>query len=162
MVKTILQRLRLSRRTIKFVQTLVQHHLRPGQMSQGTEIPTARAIYRFFRNVGDTAVDTIYLNLSDYLSARGPLLKQSEWTNYAGMVSHTLETGVSNKQASRPKNLLDGNQLMTALELKPGPTIGRLLEGIREAQAASGIVTEQEALQVAKDLLAVNPETSNA
>ena len=162
MVKTILQRLRLSRRTIKFVQTLVHHHLRPGQMSQGTQIPTARAIYRFFRNVGDAAVDTIYLNLSDYLSARGPLLKQSEWTNYAGMVSHTLETGVYNKQASRPKTLLDGNQLMTALELKPGPTIGRLLEGIREAQAASGIVTEQEALQVAKDLLAVNPETSNA
>ena len=68
----ILGRLRLGGRGIELVATMIEHHLRPSQMAQRGEMPTARAVYRYFRDLGDAAIDTLYLNLADYLAARGP------------------------------------------------------------------------------------------
>jgi hypothetical protein len=42
---------------------------------------------------------------------------------------------------------------MEAFSLKPGPRIGRLLEALREAQAAGEVATREEALAWAANLL---------
>ena len=36
------------------------------------QLPTGRAIYRYFRDVGDAGIDTLYLSLADHLATRGP------------------------------------------------------------------------------------------
>ena len=47
-----LRALRISARGIRSVSAMVDAHLRPTQMSQELELPSQRAIYRFFRDSG--------------------------------------------------------------------------------------------------------------
>ena len=93
-----LGRLRLSRRGREMVATQVEHHLRPSQLSQKGEMPTQRAVYRFFRSLGDTAIDTLYLSLADYLAARGPEIEREEWKSYTKVIRHALETGLHQEE----------------------------------------------------------------
>ena len=74
----ILERLRFSTKEIKLVSSIVKYHMRPTQMSQET-MPTGRAIYRYFRDVGDAGIDTLYLSLADHLATRGPDLILPNW-----------------------------------------------------------------------------------
>ena len=151
MAGAALQRLRLSRRGAQMIELMVELHLRPGQMRHGSDLPTAHAVYRFFRRAGDVAIDTLYLNLADYLAARGQYLEREEWADYAGAVRHIMETGQHQEETTVLPKLLDGRDLMRALSLEPGPQVGKLLETVREAWAAGEIVTKEEALALARD-----------
>lgn len=52
-----------------------------------------------------------------------------------------------------PAPLINGEMLMKALDLSPGPVVGYILEAIREAQVAGDIHTPQEATSLGKTLL---------
>jgi tRNA nucleotidyltransferase/poly(A) polymerase len=88
--------------------------------SQGME-SSPRYVYRFYRDTGE--------------SAAGQVLRLR--------YEHSSEV-------ITPPRLLDGSELIRALELQPGPLVGDLLEGIREAQAAGEIVNREEALAWAR------------
>ena len=49
-----------------------------------------------------------------------------------------------------PQLLVDGNDLMRELSLKPGKKIGDLLEAVREAQAVGEVSTKEQALALAR------------
>ena len=122
-------------------------------------MPSRRAIYRYFRDAGDAAIDTIYLALADYLAARGPELDATAWANHAAMLTYVLQTGanqISNRPAAGPPRLLNGNDLMRNFGLAPGPQIGRLLAELAEAQAVGEITTAEAALERAAVLLAAD------
>ena len=154
MARVALSRLRLSRRGIELVEKMIELHLRPGQMSQRLELPTTRAVYRFFRRAGDSAIDVVYLNLADYLAARGPYLEREEWSAYVATVRYALETGLSQEETATMPKLLDGHDLMNVLNIGPGPRVGELLEALREARAAGEITNGEEALALARRRLA--------
>lgn len=146
MSKEVLGRLRLSSRGKQMIGGIVEHHLRPTQMSQGGEMPTHRAVHRYFRDVGDVAIDTLYLSLADHLAARGPGLDLQAWERHAGMVSHILEVGTKEQSPQQMPRLIDGHDLMREFELSPGPRIGALLEEIRDAQVTGELRTREDAL----------------
>ncbi|MBM3949648.1 MAG: HD domain-containing protein [SAR202 cluster bacterium] len=150
----MLKRLRLSRRGVELVSVMVEHHLRPSQMAQVGEMPTRRAVYRYFRDVGDAAVDTLYLNMADYLAARGPSLELRDWQRHCGVIEHVLKTGLVARSEEREHKLLDGHTVMTAFGLPPGPHVGTLLEMVHEAQAAGEVTTTEEAMELVKATLA--------
>jgi hypothetical protein len=52
--------------------------------------------------------------------------------------------------------MINGNKLMAALKLSPGPQVGYLLEAIREAQINHEIHDQQEAISLARRLLQEN------
>ena len=138
--------MRLSSRGKQMIGGIVEHHLRPTQMSQGGEMPTHRAVHRYFRDVGDVAIDTLYLSLADHLAARGPGLDLQAWERHAGMVSHILEVGTKEQSPQQMPRLIDGHDLMREFELSPGPRIGALLEEIRDAQVTGELRTREDAL----------------
>jgi poly(A) polymerase len=144
-----LSQLRLSARGIAMVSKMVEQHLRPAQMQHEAELPTSRAIYRYFRNLGDVAIDTLYLALADYLAAKGPELMPDQWGEHAKMIAHILETGTRQVTTVTVERLVTGHDLMQELGLAPGPHIGRLLETIDEARAAGEVITREEALALA-------------
>ena len=149
-----LRHLRLSARGIRLTAQMVRHHLRPaGMMREGGQWPTNRAIYRYFRELGAAAVDTLYLCLADYLAARGPELAHPQWLAHARMVGHILDTGAREPVAPRTPRLLTGHDIMQRLQLPPGPAVGRLLEAVDEARAAGEIETQEQALTLAAQLL---------
>ncbi len=142
--------LRVSNRITDLVADMVLHHLRPSQLRDGSAMPSPRAIFRFYRDVGDAAVDTLYLAMADVLAARGPDLSPERWANYARMIAAVLESGAEqpgNRNGNPP--LINGHDLMDALNLPPGPRIGSLLARLREAEAVGEISSREDAMELA-------------
>lgn len=152
--REILTRLRFSARERDMVERMVEHHLRPGQM--GEEMPSHRAIYRYFRDTGDVGIDTIFLNLADHLATRGPALELEEWREHAQKLAYVIEERLRQESIVAPPKLIDGHDLIHIFGMKPGPRIGELLEAVREAQAAGDVANREEALSLIERLLSVN------
>jgi poly(A) polymerase len=145
MAAELMGRLRLSNREIKMVQLMTEHHMRPGFLV-GDEMPTRRAVYRYFRDTADVGIDTLFLGLADHLAARGPTLDPDEWRKNTETMQYMLSKNFEEQATVAPPKLLDGHVLVEKLGLTPGPKIGELLEAVREAQAAGEIDTAEEAL----------------
>jgi poly(A) polymerase len=146
----ILKRLRLSGRGTELVRLMVHHHLRPSQMASKGELPSDRAVYRYFRDVGDAAIDTLYLNMADYLAARGPLLGAEEWTEHCRVINHILQEHLEGKAPDSLPKLISGHDIMKSFSMDPGPGVGRLLSLVDEAQGSGDITTREEALELVK------------
>ena len=146
MTAAIAERLRLSGRSSRLLSAMVRHHLRPGQLGNDGALPTGRAMYRYFRDVGDAAIDTIYLNLADYLAARGPLLERGEWARACEVASALLAWRLESDSEKPFPRLLSGHDVMDGFDLSPSPLVGRMLEIVAEAAASGEIETKEDAL----------------
>lgn len=145
----ILKRLRFTGQEIAFVETLVTHHLRPSQMSD-EGMPSSRAVYRFFRDTGTVGIAVLFFAMADYLACRGPLFTMGEWRFACQLTDFILREHERQESIVAPSQLIDGHELMRALGLEPGRTVGILLEAIKEAHAAGLIHSEADALQLAR------------
>lgn len=148
----ILERLRFSAKEIRLVETMVKHHLRPVQMSHG-ELPSHRAIYRYFRDTDDASIDTLFLSLADHLATRGPKLIPAHWRGHTRIVEYVLDQRFNKETLVVPPKLVDGHDLISVFGMRPGPRIGELLEIVREAQASGELTTREEILSFIRDHL---------
>jgi len=111
-------------------------------------------IHRFWRKVGDAGIDICILNMAEYLSQLGVEFEQNAWLNVIERVRILLEAYYERyEQLIEPPILLNGEQLMKALDLKPGPIIGKLLDAIREAQVVGAVNSPEEALVFVRNQL---------
>ena len=154
---SILERLRFTTKEIKLVETMVRYHLRPMQMSH-TELPSRRAIYRYFRDTGEAGIDILFLGLADHLATRGPQLELAQWRGHAQMTSYILDQYFEQESLVAPPKLIDGHDIINIFGLSPGPKIGELLEAVREAQASGELTTRQEALSYIQKQLSSKAE----
>ena len=143
-----LRELRISARGIRCVSTMVKAHLRPVQMSQELELPSKRAIYRFFRDLEESAYSVLYLSLADYLAARGPILEMEDWLRHVDLVNYVVEESRAESTAASEGRLalLTGHDLIEVFGLEPGPIFRMLLDGLEEARAALEVNSREEAL----------------
>ncbi len=145
-----LHALRFSRDEIDRVWVIVGQHLRPLHLARSERV-TRRAIYRYYRATGCGGVDVALLSLADHLATWGPNLEARHWTRRLEvaeiLLTHFFERY---EETVAPPPLLTGHDLMAELGLDPGPEVGRLLEALREAQAAGEIATRDEALALAR------------
>ncbi len=146
----ILERLRFTSKEKNLVTNMVKYHLRPTQMGQP---PTHRAIYRYFRDLGSEAIDTLYLSLADHLATRGPGLILANWRQHADIVRFVLEEHFKQEKIIKPSKLIDGNDIMEVFKMKPGPQVGELLEKVREAHATGELTTREQALDYIHNVL---------
>jgi poly(A) polymerase len=152
MAVDIMERLRFSRREIELVSTMIGHHLHPVQMaSEGW--PTSRAVYRYFRDTDEAAMDILLLAMADYLACVGPLVTIKGWKQQCKLMSYII--GEHNRQLEKilPDKIVSGHDLMHSLGLPEGPLIGQLITVINEAQASGEISNKNEALALAKEEL---------
>ena len=140
----IMRRLRFSARETRFVSTLVAEHLRPVQLAQIGEIPTRRALYRFYNDLGDATPAVLFLSLADAAAARGPAMTPEAWAQQAAYMNSLVVRSLEDDAIVNPPRLLTGHDIMSLLGIEEGPLVGRLLATLREAQAA-GEVTDAEA-----------------
>ena len=148
----------LSNDEIERIHRIILHHMRfhffSGRMEGQQREPSRRAIYRFFRDAGEAGVDLVLLGLADLRGTYGLTLPQEIWTAALDIARILLENYWEKREETvAPPRLVDGNDLMQELSLKPGRTIGQLLESIREGQATGKIATRDEALEFAKQQL---------
>ena len=149
----IMERLRFSGKEVRLVEIMVRYHLRPGQMSHD-ELPSSRAIYRYFRDTGEAGIDVLFLSLADHLATRGPRLIMARWQEHAQMVEYVLAQRFQEGGLVVPPKLIDGHDLINVFGMSPGPKVGQLLEAVSEAQAVGELTTRQEALAYIREKLA--------
>ena len=155
MAVKLMERLRFSNREIRMVQVMVEHHLRPGYLV-AEDMPSRRAIYRYFRDTAEVGIDTLFLGLADHLAARGPMLDLGEWQKHTDTTQYMLFKWFQEQVTVVPPKLIDGHTLIDEFGLTPGPQIGQLLEKVREAQAAGEVETKEEALELVSRSLGRN------
>jgi poly(A) polymerase len=150
--RDILRRLRFSTREVAAVETIIGAHLRPAQLAEGE--PTGRAVYRSCRDTGSEGLATLLLSLADHRAARGPARIPAEWQGHLALTRRMIVAAYQTPPAQvSPSRLVTGRDLMTALSIPAGPRVGRVLEEIREAQAAGEIGTREEAIALARQVL---------
>jgi poly(A) polymerase len=139
----VMRRYRFSSKEVRFVSLLVAEHLRPVQLAQVGEAPTRRALYRFYRALGDGVPGVLVLALADAAASRGPAMTPGGWQRHVAYMNSLLVRSNHEEGIVDQAQLLDGNDIMKGLGIPAGPMIGKLLEALREAQAA-GEVTDVE------------------
>jgi putative nucleotidyltransferase with HDIG domain len=148
------QSLHLSNLEVNRLATIVRNHLRPILLAQSDQLPSRKAIYRFFRDSGPAGVDICLLALADVLGTHGASLSSDVWTRQVEVVRVLLEAWWEhNEEIISPAPILNGRDVMESGGLEPGPEVGRLLETLREAQATGQVHTRQEAIDFIRELL---------
>jgi tRNA nucleotidyltransferase/poly(A) polymerase len=141
----IARRLAWPGRAIDVLTRLVRHHLRPMHLGMLDEV-TARARYRFHRDVGEEVPALVCLTIADAAGTDG----RAPGSVYQGGTRALLESllggeGPAAHEAAEPP-LVRGEDVMAALALVPGPAVGEALRRAREAQALGLVRTRDEAL----------------
>jgi poly(A) polymerase len=146
--------LQLSNEEIDRLEAIILNHMRIHFMANRNTPPTRRTIYRFFRATGTAGVDVCVLTLADLLATYGPSLQQDMWNKYLEICVKLLEAWWEKPEESvAPPPLLSGNDLQTEFGIPPGPEIGKIKEGLREAQATREIITRDDAIRFVHEWL---------
>lgn len=149
-VRKILERLRFSNKEIDLVEKMVRFHMRPTQIGHA-ELPSRRAVFRYFRDTGSAGVNVLFLSLADHLAARGPDLILEQWHWHVAQVAYLLNEYFNKKETISPVKLINGHDIIRLFSLKPGPEIREMLDEIKEAQVAGEIASREEALSYVKN-----------
>ncbi len=150
--------LNLSNDEVERIRTVIKNHMRfhffASRLEGDKQEPSRKAIYRFFRDSGKAGVDLVLLGLADLRGTRGHTLSQETWTASLDVARILLENYWERPQETvAPPRLLNGNDLMSELNLEEGRIVGQLLEAIREAQATGKVETREQALDFAREYL---------
>jgi hypothetical protein len=138
--------LKMSADETAYLSRLVQMHMRPAYLAHDYPIGR-RAIYRYFRDAQGVGLDALLLSLADHMAVRAPHPDRAQWRRRLDTMRVLLESYYRQRsERVDPAPLIDGDRLMAEFGLRPGPQIGVLLEGLREAQAAGEVTDADDAL----------------
>jgi tRNA nucleotidyltransferase/poly(A) polymerase len=142
--------LRLSKNEIDQIGCIVRHQ-DDFEAIGYVKSPDPRTIYRYFRKTYEAGVEIALLALADFLGSRAAQISQDEWAERVGLARNLLEAYFENRERFiNPPNLIDGEDIMHVLRVGPGPVIGKLLEVVREAQAAGEVTTRDDAISLVR------------
>jgi len=152
----------LSNDEIDRLRIIIRNHMRihffADRLINEKQTPSRKAIYRFFRDSGAGGFDLVLLGLADLRATRAHALTIEIWSAYLEVARILLENYWERPQeVIAPPRLLDGNELMKELGLKPGPVVGQVLEFIREEQAAGSVLSREDAITCAHTWIKENP-----
>jgi tRNA nucleotidyltransferase/poly(A) polymerase len=151
--RAICNRLRFGSRETAFVCLLVEEHLRPTMLAEAGKLPSRRALYRFFRDLGDAAPACLVLSLADAAAATGPRLQPERWRGHVAYSAYVLAAEAQlNMPKEKAERLISGRDLIEELGMAPGPELGRVLDVVDEAIAIGEISSREAALEMARGL----------
>ena len=132
----ILTRLKQPRALIERTSALIRAHM--------VHLPqTEREARRFVHRRGDLLPALLQLMLADREASRGPMSTPETRRAYQLGFERVLEA-LEGQPAPTPP-LLTGREIMTLLNLAPGPAVGQAARQLAEAQALGDVHTAQDA-----------------
>ncbi|HEY9776717.1 MAG TPA: HDIG domain-containing metalloprotein [Planktothrix sp.] len=150
MCEVIAERMKWASSVSKLIVHLVRWHLRPGALFHHG-VPTDRAIARFYRSMGDDLPELMLLAFADFGATRGPGLMGENRKHQEESLMGLLNGYPAYREAARQRvKLLNGNDVMQLLSLKPGPVIGQILEALEEAQEFKEVLDRSDAERFVK------------
>jgi len=150
MALAMLSRLRTSERLGEHVAALTRHHLRLGFLVHAMPL-TRREIYRYLHESSPVQVDVTVLSVADRVATRG-VRSAEAIAKHLELARQLLGEGLR-WVADPPRPPIRGDELARALDVRPGPELGRILRELEEASYAQEIRSRDEAVQRARELL---------
>jgi len=147
----ICQRLKFSRRAIKYIEFIIRNHLRPLFLfvaSQKQDLKR-KGMVRFFRKCGQLAPDLLLHTMADIMGkSRTSTQRDADFIHFAEALLHVFFKEYE-PQASLPP-LITGHDLNRKLGLRPSPLFKLILKRVEEARLTGRIQTKHEALALAQ------------
>jgi poly(A) polymerase len=153
-VQERMKELAFSNEEILFVNSVIRFHMAVVLKTIGEEKEPSRNVYRYFRETADSGVMIGLLHLADLLATYEKEIKPERW-NLALKSVDIIFDGWFNHFSDlvSPPKLLNGNDLMEKFGLQPGRELGKILEQIREEQAAGIILDRNAAFSLAEKII---------
>ncbi len=173
MAEKVMERLRFSREETRLVSKIIGTHLRPGNLAANDFI-SDRAMFRFFRTMGEYTVPLLTLCWADHasyvsaaqlksmraklrakpapLSAGLPYNSPKKTLRYMQVLGQLLDVYIKKNMKSRSARLIDGNDVIKTLKLPEGPRVGELLERMHLLQFEGKVKTREQALKALKGM----------
>ena len=129
MTASALRRLRFGNDTVHRASALVRHHMLP---LPGSERGARRFVHRHRRLLPDL----LRLMIADREAARGKRASEAGRRNYRLALARVIAVW---EETPPPPRLLDGQDVMSLLGLRPGPQVGEALSLVEEAVAVGDV-----------------------
>lgn len=167
MARQILDALHYSKADNRLICAMIGEHLRPSNLASN-DVITDRGAYKFFRDLDQAALPLLLLCWADYTSyisdkqlkailpkstQRVMSIEKAKKTENIGktlrhlqVLNLLLHKYYDTAQKIRPTKLLDGREIMQALQIGPSPRVGEILEALALAQVEGHVKDKKSAL----------------
>ena len=153
LAENLLKEMKFSNKQIKYITAMIKNHIYPSQLMTAPEIdfdtPAGeKAMMRFIRKTEDNVIDNIILAMADRLSARGEAITDEMVENNISALKKLLSFYLKIKDSLEPLPvLLDGNEVMKILNIKPSKQLGEIMNALHEAQLSGDVTTKEQAVE---------------
>ena len=151
-VNHVARMLKLSTRERHALMDMVACHLRPGYLSN-FKSPSAKAVFRYFRDTKEEAVSVALISLADQKSTRGPLTTEEAQRHHEKICWQLVRAYFEDKKKIPVARLLSGDDLIKKLNLTPSPMFSVILQQVEEQQALGAVTSSTEALALAERIV---------
>ena len=143
----LLKDLKFSNKQICYISDMIKLHIYPSNVISAPNLDN-KVKMRYIRKMEDNVIDNIILAKADRLSAQGPdITSEMTHANLTGL-DELLNFYIEQKPNLKPlPKLLDGVEIMKILNIKPSPTLGKIILALHEAQMNGDVVTKDDAVK---------------
>ncbi|MBE7712888.1 MAG: CCA tRNA nucleotidyltransferase [Cyanobacteria bacterium SIG26] len=147
----LLKQMCFSNKQIEYIAYIIKKHMYPTAVVSAPEV-NEKVMMRYVRKSEACAIDNIIIAQADRLSALGPEITQEIVTENITSLNKLLKFYLEAKDTLSPiPKLLNGNEVMEILNIKPSPLLGEILNALNEAQISGDIITKEQAMDFVKN-----------
>ncbi len=140
-----LKDLKFSKKQVEYISTMIKTHIYPSNVIAAPDL-SEKVMMRYLRKMEDNVIDNIILAKADRLSARGEDITDDMIKSNLDGLDKLLNFYLKNRDSMQPlPKLLDGNEIMEMLNIKPSPKLGKILDALHEAQLSGNVNTKDDA-----------------
>jgi poly(A) polymerase len=144
-------KLKLSRKESVILSDMIYYHLRPGSLLECID-ESKRAKFRYFRDTDLEAVAIMLLSIADKSATCGELSDKDDIAKHKKMLLDLIEEYFDKSEEIVPPTLINGNDVMNILKIRPSKAIGQILRDVQEKQALGEIETREDALKYIENI----------
>lgn len=159
----IARRLRFPRDVAHCLVALTRLHMRPIMLvnSAPSAEPSRSAVHRLMRDCAPNGVALVALAAADLMACKGPATDPEDQRRRIERLDRMLSRYESRQETPEITPLLRGRDLIEELGLEPGPRFSPILQEAERAQVDGEITTREEALALARRLVAEGTRTGH-
>ncbi len=153
MTKKIMEKLRYEKTLTKKVVRLVELHLRPHTFKMGW---SDSAVRRYIVDAAEEIHELNELVRADVTTKN--TRKKEEIYGYLDNLHERIIEVSEKEEISKMRPPISGDEVMKELDIEPGPLVGKIMEALYEQRINEGLVSKEEALDLARETKKIESE----